>query len=266
MSKDGIFKELEAEKQNVKNQFLRMISELEPQVWQNLPFTEFEHLLAIISEEDKKNVEDFLQLINQLIVKDNVSVEDLISVFPNADEKLLEKNFTNFKRKIINWSETYALRKNWIFESVIPVMEIHLRNDKKNKITVGGLVYLRLAECLPVKVNIKDRWNPRVESFSEYENRVKQTLRGQRKNFTGKIEGYKLKTKPLDLSEKLKWLILWNIEEWTIPDIVINELKIKPGKTVNEIERYEQKSNYVYDEIQKLKSYDLPVRTKLKKK
>ncbi len=178
MNKDGIFKELETEKQSVKNQFLRMISELEPQVWENLPFTEFEHLLAIISEKDKKNVEDFLQL-NQLIVKDNVSVKDLISVFPNTDKKLLETNFHNFKRQMVTWSEKYALTKDWIFESVIPVMESHLRNNKKNEIIVGGLIYLRLAEDLPVKVRIKDRWNPRVESFSDYEKRVKQTLKEQ---------------------------------------------------------------------------------------
>lgn len=61
--------------------------------------------------------------------------------------------------------------------------------------------------------------------------------------------------------QKINWLALWNIKKWTASDIVINELDIKPERNIMENKIFQQKVKYVYDEIQKLKVFDLPVRT-----
>lgn len=267
-----MFKKIETEKQDVKNLFLRTISNLKPHVWENLPISEYEHLTRSYPHlkrgnlnDGAKNGTDWLSpKLYSLIEKDNVSVEQLLLIFPNADEKSIEYDFTDFKQLMLIWADKYHLRKEWIFECVCYGMEGHLmrlQEGNESKMIVGGIVYL--STVLPVKIGVNDSWNPLQESFSAYEARVKRTLREQRKNFAGKIEGHKLKTKPVDLPEKIKWLVLWNIEKWTAADIVVNDLNIKPGQTSTANNAYQQNLQYVYDEIQRLaKTFDLPIRTR----
>ncbi len=92
-------------------------------------------------------------------------------------------------------------------------------------------------------------------------------------------KNHTFKTKDFDM-EKLRWLALWNVGKYTAADIVTKELGLKPSDswqkdgTVwneneegwDENEKFINKKNYVYKEIQKLKDFDLPVRKKNSKK
>src|SRR5690348_9667786 len=101
--RNGKFKDPMLEKEVIQHHFLIKIAEFEPKVFSDLPVESFQKL---------RNLETW-NLLAKLIGKENVSDNDLLATFPDADPNTIEKDFACFNKKMVSWADKYCLKKDW---------------------------------------------------------------------------------------------------------------------------------------------------------
>lgn len=253
-------------KENVQKLFLQTINTYEPIVLENFPLDESYRLL----KSNNPETQDFwvYPRIPNLIDKNNASSDDLVAVFPNANKQTIEQDFARFRQKMIEWAETYYLNKEWIFLSICCGLVNHLALQKQgqdSKIEFSDVVKIRYVagpdygKEFISGFNINDYWHSATENFNDYEGRVRHTLVKQRTKIKSKLSKYIQLTKPRE-THQLLWLAHWNIRGWSAAQIAREDCKLNPEKSPMQRNAFDSRKKYIYDEIQKLKLYDLPIR------
>lgn len=256
--RNGKFKDPILEKETVQHEFLRKIAELEPEleVLKSLPLESFSKLNYLKQPDNLKN----------FIGKENISVNELLSIFLDADPATIERDFADFNQEMIAWADKYALKKDWIFRSAILAMKYHLdriQRGEQSSINCFALMS-RITTNQLVDIEISLKMMPNNETWAEFEKRVREELREKKRIFQEAKTNNKQKTNKFEYLEKVRWLVRYSVQNKSVRWIVENDLKLKPSKIWDDDHKYHQQLKLLPKEIEKLKIYDLPIRKKKK--
>lgn len=266
MKKIGRILSPDAMKENIQKLFLETINTYEPIVLENFPM---DVCLPLLRSE-KSNVQNSWAYprIPYLIETNNASLDDLFITFPNANKKTIERDFVQFRQKMVEWTDQFYLNKGWIYLSICWGVMNHLNSQKQwqdSKIAFSDVVKMRYVAGPDYGVefisgfNINDYWHSASENFDEYETRIKHKLVKQRAEIKSMLSRYTQITKPRE-THQLLWLIHWNVRGWSAAQIAKEDCNLNPERSPMEKNAFDSKKKYIYDEIQKLKLYDLPIR------
>ncbi len=285
------FQDFREKKETIQNSYLDLVCEIEPKIIENLPLESYLRLTRNHNDLNTHEVGelsvDKLQVLlspDTGLLQDTELLQELINILPNADKQTILNDFNSFRKQFLDWIKEYCFEKDWIITSALKTLahnrEQFLKKENQLKILITTKrVSIHEGFNSERGLGIQEEMDIYNENLTSFENRVKQKKKEFNKQYKERAKNHTFKTKDFDM-EKLRWLALWNVGKYTAADIVTKELGLKPrdswlkdGTVWNENEegwdeneKFINKKNYVYKEIQKLKDFDLPVRKKNSKK
>ncbi|MEJ7862891.1 MAG: hypothetical protein WKF90_14765 [Pyrinomonadaceae bacterium] len=281
------FQDVRKKEETIQNSYLDLVCEIEPNIIENLPLESYLQLTRNHNDLNTHKVSElFVDRLQVLLSQDTVLLQDteliqeLINILPNADKQTILNNFNSFRKQFLDWIKEYYFEKDWIITSALKTLahnrEQSLKKENQLKVLLTTIrVSAHESFSSERGLGIQEEMDIYNENLTSFENRINQRKKELNKQYKERAKNHTFKTKDFDI-EKLRWLALWNVGKYTAADIVTKELGLKPSDswqkdgTVwkenkggwDENEKFINKKNYVYKEIQKLKDFDLPVRKK----
>ncbi len=265
------FQDFRKKEETIQNSYLDLVCEIELNIIENLPL---ESYLQLTRNHDDLNTHEVSELFvdrlqvllsqDAVLLLDTELIQELINILPNADKQTILNDFNSFRKQFLDWIKEYYFEKDWIITSALKTLahnrEQSLKKENQLKVLITT-IRVSSHEGLNPKseLGIEEKLDIYNENWTEFENKVKQKMKGLKKQYKERAKNHTFKTKDFDM-EKLKWLVLWNIKKMTAPEIVKEIFNLNPNQSPQQRNVFDSKVKLLREEIKKLAIFDLPIR------